>query len=112
MLKGEYTMSIMLSGFTKKLINKTIERTKRYEIKLVNTMVLFDELLTDWDFTEFVEKNSSLKIEEILESLEDALEAKKFTEHKLLKLQEEKQFMEEVLEAADVKDYEDIKTTL
>lgn len=110
-LKGEYTMSIMLSQEVKGLVNVTIEWAKEYEIELVNTTVLFNVLLTNWLFANATNTNSANGIEAVVDISEEALDAHEFTEEVFSENLEEFQFMEEVLQASEVKESEKVKYT-
>ena len=104
-------MSIMLSQEVKGLVNVTIERAKEYEIDLVNTTVLFNVLLTNLLFANATNMNSATGIESVVDISEDALDAHEFTEEAFSKTPEEFQFMQEVLQASEVKESEKVKFT-
>lgn len=104
-------MSIMLSQEVKGLVNVTIERAKEYEIDLVNTTVLFNVLLTNWLFANATNTNSANGIEAVVDISEEALDAHEFTEEVFSENLEEFQFMEEVLQASEVKESEKVKYT-
>ena len=104
-------MSIMLSQEVKGLVNVTIEWAKEYEIELVNTTVLFNVLLTNWLFANATNTNSANGIEAVVDISEEALDAHEFTEEVFSENLEEFQFMEEVLQASEVKESEKVKYT-
>ena len=78
-------MGIELSMEVKDIIQRMVEAVKRYQLEMMNTLVLFDTLLLNRLFATSIEVSSESTLEEIVS------EVRKLIKNKDLLEQEEKE---------------------
>ena len=100
-LKGVYTMSIRLSSEVKSLIKEMVSTIGEYELEMLNSLVLFNVLLTNQFFSDLCGTSSKCEAEHIIDCSEKMMDSKQFNEEEV-KTEKEKTIFDACLTEAEV----------